>query len=295
MMIYNRLKETKNLTNTETVIASFVLEYPRIVVNISLEEFSGQCHVSQASVIRLCKKLGVNGFSDFKVKLASELTSFALSGKSFSIDLPIPENATTEDIADIFYSLSLEALEHEYKTLKISDIKKAARLLNNAESIHIYGRGESLILGEDFHYKLLRIGFPSILETINGFQEARSFNTTNNPNHKKTAIVISQYSNSLQLRYIIDELVTNNIPFILLTASENSRPYDKLAHVTLYVNSSENRNKKLGSFTSRHAMLYILDCLFGELFNLNYKENKNNLLAFSKRKAERDYLYKKRN
>jgi DNA-binding MurR/RpiR family transcriptional regulator len=290
-MIFDNLKEPSNLTNTENVIASFILNYPRIVVNISLEELSEQCHVSQASIIRLCKKLGVKGFSDLKVKLASELTSFALDGKSISVDLPIPEGATTEEIANTFYRLSLQALEYEYKALKPSDIKKAAQLINNTDVTYIYGRGESLIIAEDLHYKMIRLGLTSVLESLHGFQEAQSFWNDSHTNINKAAIVISQYSNSHQTHYIIDELVTNHIPYILLTASKNAWPYEKLAHVTLRINSAESRYK-MGSFTSRNAMLYVLDCVFGELFSLNYKKNSNNLTTFAKRKTERDYFYK---
>ncbi|WP_194273341.1 MurR/RpiR family transcriptional regulator [Priestia megaterium] len=293
-MIFDNLKQTNNLTSTENVIASFILEYPRIVVNISLEELSEECHVSQASIIRLCKKLGVKGFSDFKVKLASELTSFALDGQMPSVDLPIPAEATTEEIADTFYRLSLQALEYEYKALNISDIKMAAQLINKADITYIYGRGESLIIAEDLHYKMIRLGLLSVLEPLNGFQEAQSFRNDNPTNIKKAAVVISQYSNSHQMHYIIDELVTNNIPFILLTASKNAWPYEKLAHVTLRIHSTES-TYKMGSFTSRNAMLYVLDCVFGELFSLNYKKNSNNLSTFAKRKTERDYFYKSNN
>lgn len=290
-MIYTKLNETTNLTQTEEIIATFILEDPRTVIDSSLEKFSNRCHVSQASVIRLCKKLGVSGFSEFKVKLASELPSFASSKKFLSVDFPIPDKADTEDIADIFYSLSLETLEREYKNLDLRNIKKAARLLNHADNIYIYGRGASLIIGEDFHYKLLRTGFSSILETPEGFQEARTFNIRNKSTHKNVALVISHSANTIYFRYIIEELNINNIPFILLTASDNHLPYGELASVTLHVNSSENKVKKLGSFTSRNAMLYVLDCLFGELFNLNYEENKKNLLTSSDRKRNRNFFY----
>jgi len=290
-MIFNKLQDSKNLTNTEELIASFILEFPRIVVNLSLEELSNQCHVSQASILRLCKKLGTRGFSEFKVKLASELTSFALDGKILSVDLPIPENASTENIIDTFYHLSMQTLEYEYKALDISKIKHAARLIHNADITYIYGRGESLLIAEDLHYKLIRLGQTSVLESMNGFQEAQSFAIDKHSKINRIAVVVSQYSNSHQIHYIIDELVTNNIPFVLLTASKDAWPFDKLAKVTIRVNSAESRYK-MGSFSSRNAMLFVLDCIFGELFNMNYESNRNNLFSFAKRKTERNYFYR---
>ncbi|WP_339183495.1 MurR/RpiR family transcriptional regulator [Oceanobacillus sp. FSL W7-1293] len=291
IIIIEHLKETTRLTSSEQVLAEFILEYPRLVVNISLDELSNQCHVSQATIIRLCKKVGTKGFSEFKVKLASELTAFALDEKEISVDLPIPEGSSTEDVADIFYNLSIRTLEYEYKALDFPSIKKAAQTINEADIVYLFGRGESLIIAEDLHYKLIRLGISSILEPLNGFQEAISIQNDNNPSIKKVAIVISQYSNSHQIHYTIDELVTNSIPFILVTSTSDSWPYDKIAKVTLRVNSSESRYK-MGSFISRNSMLYILDCVFGELFTLNYKENKNNLSKFAKRKMERKYFYK---
>lgn len=48
----------------------------------------------------------------------------------------------------------------------------------------------------------------------------------------------------------------------------------------------------MGSFNSRTAMLYLLDCIFGQMFSLNYDQNIHNLAQFSQRKVERDYYYK---
>ena len=57
-MIIEQIFGKKKLTDSEKQIAAFIEQNPRHVVNLSLEEFSDQCYVSQASIIRLCKKLG---------------------------------------------------------------------------------------------------------------------------------------------------------------------------------------------------------------------------------------------
>ncbi len=288
-MIIEQLSNDKKLTSSEKQIAKTILEYPRFVINLSLAELSRQCFVSQASIIRFCKKLGAKGFADFKVQLATELSSFALKDQEIPVDIPIPPNADFNTVAQIMYNLSQQSLEHAFQTLDHNAVKRAANQLSKAGLIHIYGRGESLILAEDFHYKLLRLGIHSSLESLNGFQEASSIRASGNIH--EIALVISQYCNSQQFKYIIDELVCAHIPFILLTAAENPWPYDRYAAVTLHFSSEESRHK-MGSFSSRTAALYVLDCLFGYMFALNYEENKNNLARFSQRKMEREYFYK---
>lgn len=287
-MMIEQLFGKKKLTESEQQIVSFIESNPRIVVNLSLEELSENCYVSQASVIRLCKKLGTKGFADFKIRLASELSAFALDDKEIHVDVPIPENADCKSIAETFFNLSTQTLKTAYNNLDYNALKRAARMLARADLVHIYGRGESLILAEDFHYKLIRIGVNASLETLNGFQEAKCLI----PNTKinQAALVISHYCNSRQVHYIIDELMSSKIPFILITAADNPWPYDKLAAVTLRITCSESRFK-IGSFASRVAMLYLLDCLYGQIFSLDYHKNKNNLTQFSQRKVERSYFY----
>lgn len=288
-MIIEQLSNNSKTTQTEKQLIDFILAYPRIAVNLSLEALSQECFVSQASVIRFCKKLGMKGFSEFKIQLASELSAFALDGRQIPVDVPISPADTQKDIAETFYNLSHQALDNTYKNLDYDAVEKAAALLANADLVRVYGRGESLILAEDFHYKMIRIGKTSVLETLNGFQEASSIHFKERGN--EAALVISQYCNSRQVNYIIDELMSTNIPYVLLTAAQRAWPYDRLAEVTLRISCTESRHK-IGSFASRTAMLYTLDCLFGQIFALNYEENRDNLARISKRKLERDYFYR---
>lgn len=77
-----------------------------------------------------------------------------------------------------------------------------------------------------------------------------------------------------------------------LTASENPWPYHLPAAVTIRIHNQESRHK-MGSFSSRTAFLYTLDCIFGQMFSLNYQRNKQILGESARRKEARDYVYKK--
>ena len=268
-MIIERLSDETRFTATEKKVIEFIQEHPRVVTNLSLDDLAAACFTSQASIIRLCKKLGTKGFAEFKVQLASELSLFAQDNREISVDIPIEPDSNSQEIAKTFYNLSRRAIESTRNSLDHIALQKAARLLAYSDLIHVYGRGESLIIAEDFHYKLIRIGMNSVLES---------------------ALVVSQYCNSPQVHYIIDELMSANIPFVLVTAAEKAWPYDKFAQVTLRISCTESRYK-MGSFASRNAFLYLLDCLYGTMFSLNYEQNKQNLSAFSQRKVERSYYY----
>ena len=289
-MILEKMLETELFTGTELHLIDFIHEHSNIVVNLSIEELSLKSNVSKTAIIRFCKKTGAKGFSDFKIQLAQELTQFALRDQNISVDIPIAPNASIAGIADTFYSLSRQALDVTKNNLDMTALSQAANMIALADVVHIYGRGESLILAEDFQYKLMRISKLCHLEPLNGFTENINRKPMNGSRIRECAIVISQYCNSTQIHYIIDELNLAHMPFILITAAKKIWPYDKYAKVVLRIECEESRNK-MGCFFSRTAFLYILDCLYGIVFEKDYEMNKEHLLRCAKQKAAHNYYY----
>ena len=288
-MIMEQLNDTSRFTNSEQHLIKFIYQYPNVVVNLSIDDLSAKSNVSQASIIRFCKKLSVKGYGEFKVQLAKELTEFAIGKETVSMDIPINEKASINNIADTFYALSRQALDNTRNNLDLTALSQAANMIAMADIVHIYGRGESLILAEDFQYKLMRICKHCHLEPLNGFNENLNHSMANN-RLRECALVISQYCNSTQIHYIIDELNYAKIPFILLTAAKNIWPYDKYAEVVLRIECEESRNK-MGCFSSRTSFLYVLDCLYGIVFAKDYQKNYDNLLRCAKQKATHNYYY----
>lgn len=222
-------------------------------------------------MISLCKKLGTKGFADFKIRLASEINSFVHNGKEILVDLPLSADTKGREIAETFFNLTSQSLQTAFHSLDHNALRRAALLLSKADIIHVYGRGESLILAEDFHYKLTRIGKPSTLESLNGFPEAKCLLANRNVN--QAALVISHYCNSRQVHYIVDELVSSKIPFALVTAVEKVWPYENFAAATLRIHCCESRFK-MGYFASRTELLFLLDCLYGQIFRWIMKQIK---------------------
>lgn len=293
-MLIEQLSNGSRLTSTERQVAEFVLTYPKVVIDLSLEELAQRAFVSEASVIRFAKKLGCKGFADFKIRLARELDTFTGDRQAIPVDIPIAAESDARTIASTMHDLSLQALEEARDTIDLHLVARAAKIMQQSDFVRIYGRGESLVVAEDFHYKLLRIGMHSSLNSQNGFQEAASLGGATRRGVRESALVISEYCNSRHVNYIVDELHEAKVPFVLLTAANNPWPYDHYATVVLRYPSAESRYK-MGSFASRTAALYVLDCLFATIFSLDYERNRKNLEESSQRKAKREYFYRPTN
>lgn len=70
MFTANNLSEFNEL---EIGIYNYIIQNKNSVSYMRIRELADETHVSTSSILRLCKKLGCDGFSEFKIKLKMEL------------------------------------------------------------------------------------------------------------------------------------------------------------------------------------------------------------------------------
>ena len=66
MLITERLKEQKDFSKVDTVIADYFLNEENEWAEKSLRQIAQLLFVSPSSIVRLCQKIGVEGFLDFR-------------------------------------------------------------------------------------------------------------------------------------------------------------------------------------------------------------------------------------
>lgn len=287
-MIFKIPKGVK-LSKSERVLIDFIESNPELVLKLSMDQLSSRCYLSKATISRFIKNIGIDGYSNFKIQLAKEISKIP-PVNNVDNDLPIKEHFSSKEVAKSIFDLHQQNIHNSYNNLDLNEIEAVANLIHSSDNIYLYGRGESLIVAQDLHYKLLRLGKNSILETSNGFQEVKNHNS-NNRNLKNCSIVFSYYCDSQQANFIIDELICSEIPIILITSNLGAERFGSLVNHIFTTPELESRTK-LGSFSSRNSMLFIIDCLYGFLLTLDYTNNINSLSNSSVRKSSRNFFYK---
>lgn len=277
--ILDELNQTSNFSNAEIPVAEYILKHPEDVLCLTLKEFAQKTFSSEATIIRTCKKVGLSGYYELKISLASELNSFLVRDGEILVDAPIKSSDKARDIAKILLNLSSHALTDTYQAMDINKIKRAANMLFHSEGVSLYARGESLIIAEDFHMKLLRIGIRSSLDSIDGLQTMRCRSKF----HKETAVVISHYADSREVKYIVRELKQAGTPIILITGNSLSPVIDS-PDLTICISTNESRYK-IGAFASRVSMQFIMDCIYCVLFTMDYDKNIKTLSDYANRRG----------
>ena len=168
-MLIDQLNERKRFTKTENEVVSYILSHPQKVTKLTIEQLATVTFSSNSSIVRICKKVGTRGFSDFKIQLAKELSSFAMGGGRVEADIPISPGETREEIAGRILNLQHQTLMEVYSMLDLEALGRAAALVDQSDMVDLYGRGESLMALNYFAADLRRIGKISKTEPLDGF------------------------------------------------------------------------------------------------------------------------------
>lgn len=61
--------QVESLNETETYVYNYVVKNTKKVLSESIRELANDTHVSTATVMRFCKKMGCEGFTELKYRL----------------------------------------------------------------------------------------------------------------------------------------------------------------------------------------------------------------------------------
>jgi RpiR family carbohydrate utilization transcriptional regulator len=146
------------LSPSEARVADIVLDRPGAIPRMNLAALADLAGVSEPTVLRFCRSLGVEGFADFKLELARALATGGIAYLHREISF---EDGIETVAAKVFQS-SINALAVVQQSLDASVLERAVDLLAAANRIEVMAVGLSNIVAMDAQQKLMRLETPCI-------------------------------------------------------------------------------------------------------------------------------------
>ncbi|WP_306752700.1 MurR/RpiR family transcriptional regulator [Paracoccus actinidiae] len=141
------------LTPLEARVVDTITGRSDLNLNTALRQVAEDAGVSDAMVVKIAKKLGFNGFRDFREALVVyRQTDVASLHSEIS-----PDDSSADIIRKVFQT-SMQALEETMSILDVTAFDRAVDLLHNARQRDFYGVGGSAQIARDVSHKFLRIG-----------------------------------------------------------------------------------------------------------------------------------------
>lgn len=261
-----RLQEYQiNASAAEKGIISYLLEKPEEVSGFSIHKLAKLTYSSPSTIIRLCHKIGFEGYKELQKSLLYELAIRKESDRK-----QLEEITYQDSLEEIVYKVTCKnivSLENTMKLIDMPVLEKCVELLLAAKSIYLFGIGSSLLVARDAHLKFLRVGKECFLSDDWHTQYLHAMNIT-----KESVAIIFSYSGLTEEMITCAEVIKKaGAPIILISRFDDS-PLARLADYNLCVASSEVIIRS-GAMSSRISQLNMVDILYTAYMNHNFEEN----------------------
>ncbi|MEJ1088855.1 MurR/RpiR family transcriptional regulator [Microbacterium sp. Mu-80] len=140
-------------------IADVVSESPAAPVELTITELAERAGTSPATVTRFCRALGFDGYTQFRVGVASEI---GRGGADQSWQADIGQEFGAEDeagkVLQTLVALHVENLETTADHLDLDNVLRVADAIAASRHVDIYGVGGSGVIAREFQARMYRIG-----------------------------------------------------------------------------------------------------------------------------------------
>ena len=242
------------LSETERKVADYILEHPHEVIYLSITDMAANCGVSDATVVRLCKRLRMHGYQELKVTLAQDIVA-----PLERIHEAVSESDSCGDIMSKVFQTTIQALQYTARIVNRQQLEQAVETLENARRVVILGMGNSAAVAKDMQHKLLRLGLNA---------------TAYDDNHMSrivcTYIEVSDVcvciSHSGSSRDVVDaaRMAHDNGAKIISMTGVGRSPLSELADIRLETASQEAQYHIL-ALASRIAQYTLIDSIYTSL------------------------------
>ncbi|WP_270842555.1 MurR/RpiR family transcriptional regulator [Faecalibacillus intestinalis] len=275
MNLFINLKENKDLSKNERILADYILKHPEDVLKMSSKDLGKVCFVSTATVYRLCDKLELSGFSDLKIKITSSLDDYRKSNENFNFDFPVNQFQTHYEIIQKIKEDYEQTLNLTANLFSLDQLRLIASAMKKAQIIDVYTSAGNINFALNFQFQMQEIG-KQVNVPIDEYQQ-RLIAASSDENH--LAIIITFGGRGILSDILPRILHKVKTPIVLISSYDYTfKDFDP--DYQLYIPPYENHYKKISSFSTRLSILYILDVLYTCYFKLDYQENIEKKLAY---------------
>ena len=260
-----------NLKPTLQTVADAVLADPDTVRRMNLRQLASHSGVSEASISRFVRGIGLENYRDFGLRLA-EISPTDPTKVHPATPQGVYDNIGRTDTAETILSKiahrQIDVARSGLATLDPEALEQAARMIVSAGPVLFLAAGSSCLAAESGVVRFGRIGIPAM------FHQDRNNQTILAASLPKDALVIaiSDSGRTAQTVEATQAARNSGLPAIVITSYPES-PLAKLADVTLATPSAyepAGGEPLYESMVAKYGQLLAVDALYSLTAVLDY-------------------------
>lgn len=268
MKLEKRIELCDSMTPLESEIASYILNNKDAVTKLKIQELADILFISKSAIHRFVKKIGFNGFNDLKVSIAKENADLLENNSYINVNYPFQAKDNPRQIAFKLLELYEKAIKDTFEYVDLDQIKAVSQLIDSADVIDVYTHAHNSNIAENFQDKMLTIG--KSVNCPSSFYNQRL--TVLASDQKHVAIILSYSGKATFILPIVKKLYEKGVKVIQI-GKAGSNYYSQYVTYHLSISDSENNRDRMSQFSSHIAMQYVMDVLYGCIYNVRRKKN----------------------
>ena len=250
------MQEGERFSSTEENIVEYILAHPAQISEMTTRELAEKTYTSPAAIFRLCQKLGLKGYNEFKIKFTSEVNRTLPCGAHI-MHRPITDKDSTSDIIRMLAQLEIEA---------IAQMERIASILDKAAIIDIYAYDQNYSLAQMAVYNFLQVKKTAVAHNSLNSQLCAALVTDSS----HAAIIISRSGINQRLIRTAKILKKRKVKTILLSVNRETE-LAGLCDEFLYVANTLEYLDMGGNIFSVGARYYF-DVMVSMLLSRHFKD-----------------------
>lgn len=255
-------------TKSEKRVADYIFENPQKVLYTSITDLAEMCGVGDTTVFRFCKALKLNGYQEFKMLLAQDISNS--NGTNNVLVGTISPDDDVKTVCEKALSTNIAALNETFHVLDFDSIAKAVDMISAAKRIHFFGMGSSGVIALEAKQKFMRI-LPNVEYVSDCHMQYMAASLLDS---RDLAIIVS-YSGSTKDMIEIHKLIKRNGCKSICITRFGKSALTSIADAVLLCGSNEGPLEG-GASSTTMVQLYILDVLYLQYFIKHYNQSREN-------------------
>ena len=245
-----------SLSPAEQRVGRLVVADPAGAARRTITDLATAAQTSEATVIRFCRSVGMDGYPQLRIRLAAEAARRIEPPDARIVGGDIPPGA---DLAQIIATISFNdarAVEETAEQLDPAVCEQVVDAIVGASRVDVYGAGASGSVASDFQQKLHRIGrlafyWPDLHTALSSAALLGKGDVAIGVSHTGTTSDVIEVLEVAKGRGALTVALTNF-------------PRSPLTEVADHVLTTAARETtyRSGAMASRLAQLTVIDCLF---------------------------------
>ena len=211
-VIENIKHNFEELFPAEKKTAQYILDHLEEVTLLNISQLAKKAHASEASIVRMAKHLGYNGFFQMRLLLSNDV---AQKDSDMLNNAPL---LTSEKI----FSACANRIRSLSSFISTNDLLCAAKLICEARICHIIGAGNTIPIASDLGFRLQRNGQSCMYSSL----PEQYFNNIALGDSSDLVIAISRSGASTQVLKALSLAKKKEMKILVITADPNSQIMD---------------------------------------------------------------------